>query len=162
MSTLIDGARFIHAWNAWAVLLVGCIAVGILVVETRRRTWIPGGRRVQATFVGLVHAQVLLGLLAFLGKWTSDVEMFGGNDEKALWHAILGVAAAILVATSYLLRRRGAAYLPVLVTAAAGLVCATLSRLVLVFVLTAACAVLAHVRSSRSDASDPAVPAHPR
>jgi hypothetical protein len=157
MHTLIDVARFVHAWNAWAVLLVGCAVVGTLVVETRSHAWSSASRRAQVIFVGLVHLQVLLGLVTFWGRSASGGEVFGGNGDKALWHAILGVVAAILAAVSMRLRRHGAAYLPVLITAAGALVCATLARLGVVIIVTAVCVALAQVRRSRADAPQPPV-----
>ncbi|MGA5301844.1 hypothetical protein ACPCHT_18080 [Nucisporomicrobium flavum] len=105
MAALHDVLRHAHVWNSWIVLIVGCAALGTLIGSARRREPTRRDGRLLGAFVGVVHLQVLLGVLLGL-LLVADDDLFDGNDAKAGWHAALGVAAAVSVTIAARLRRR--------------------------------------------------------
>lgn len=88
-----DPLTTVHALVAWLVTIAGGLCVGLLLVAARRRDIDPGALRALRVFVALVVLQVLLGLAT--AATVEPGTAFGGDQDKALWHAVLGGAAAL-------------------------------------------------------------------
>lgn len=92
MSDLLTAA---HPLVAWLVTIAGGVCVGLLLVAARRRDIDPRALGALRVFAALVVLQVLLGLAtaATVERGTA----FDGDQDKALWHAVLGGVAALTV-----------------------------------------------------------------
>lgn len=153
MENVANVARYVHMANAWFVLVAGCVAVAVVLVETLHRGRVARGSLVAGLFAALLYVQLVLGGLVLLVTLLGRSELFGGNSSKALWHAVLGVVAAILGTLGLWARRRSWAIASIVFFVSA-LVSPNLARLIPIVLITAACWACAEFlwRRSRSNA----------
>lgn len=60
MDTFATVLRYVHTTNSWLVLIVGCVAAGVLIVEAVHRNKTKRGGLALGAFALLVYLQVVL------------------------------------------------------------------------------------------------------
>lgn len=149
MDTIAHLLQSIHTTNSWLVLIAGCVAAGMLLVETIHHGTIKRGGLALCIFAFLVYLQVVLGIATTLVKNAANEGLFGGNTDKAFWHAVLGISAAVLVTLSVWMRRKNWRIATMIATVIA-LFAPNLGRLIPLLLILAVCCALAEVVWRRS------------
>ncbi|MDN5633636.1 hypothetical protein [Bifidobacterium mongoliense] len=156
MDTFATVLRYVHTTNSWLVLIVGCVAAGVLIVEAVHRNKTKRGGLALGAFALLVYLQVVLGVSTALVKSADSEALFDGNTDKTFWHAALGVGAAILVTLAVWMRRKDWRIAAMLGTIIA-LVAPSLGRLIPLLLILAICWGVAEILWRRSTPARPPV-----
>ena len=154
MVTLAVVLGHIHATNSWLVLIVGGVAGGVLIVEVVHRGAMKRGGLFLGIFALLVYLQVALGASTALVKSADHEALFDDNMDKALWHAVLGIVAAVLATLALWMRRRSWR-VAALAAVTVALVAPSLGRLIPLLLILAVSWALAEVTWRRSTAPQP-------
>ncbi len=146
-----DVLSTVHPVIAWLVTIVGGLCVGLLAAAARRRAPDPWALVALRVFAGLMTLQVALGAGAALVA--EPAVAFAGDQDKLLWHAVLGGTGLLLAVLAVWSARLPQRAVLTTVLAAAAVVAPNLGRLGLVLLSVVAGLVIGTVAARRAPAT---------